>query len=417
MIRRILLLTLGTLALMGGLPNFMKQEDDLAYCLGTAPCSLAFLSNNPLSLRCPAATEALEDSVYWQYQDLSQPQTKPRTFIGPGHLRVYRGPMGKLGSRAKLRRGSLIMNKAETSDTGLYLCKSADSILAAYQVDVQDSSLLYVSHQGLGESTMSNWSLRVNLGSSQYMVRLYTRWGPWQDCDRCKVMGEQKMVGFCYAKLSEIDKDEEEDEELEVNGATLPCGLMELHIVQSLPRRGAELHYQMCREPCEKEEIPTEIVANLLPEIGDWWWSGRETAFNWMKPRMLLQTVYLDIHDNARMTCPGASVYTPVLWQRDSTFITRGGNCNGSHQLDDTTGGGIYQIESVKPSDRGIYRCWVHGHWVASFHLETPELPVVRRRVTWQLLNGMRILVGTIAMVFVISAVAETLYACLFEIF
>ncbi|XP_032898056.1 protein FAM187B-like [Amblyraja radiata] len=409
----ILLLTLGTLALMGGLPKFMKQEDDLAYCSGTAPCSLAFLSNNPLSLRCPAATEAPEDSVYWQYQDLSQPETKPCTFIGPGHLRVYRGPMGKLGSRANLQIGSLIMNKAKTSDTGLYLCKSADSTLAAYQVDVQDSSLLYVSHQGLRENILSNQSLRVNLGSSQHMVQLYTRWGPWQDCDRCKVMGEQKMMGFCYAKLSEIDKDEEEDKELEVNGATLPCGLMELHIGQSLPRRGAELHYQMCRKSCKKEEIPVGLL-----DIGDWWWWGREPALDWMESRiMLLQTVYLNIHDNAWMTCPGASVYTPVLWQRDSTFITRGGNCNGSHQLDDATGGGIYHIKSVMPSDHGIYRCWVHGRRVASFHLETPELSVVHRHVTRQLLNGMRIMVGTIAMVFVISAVAETLYACLFENF
>ncbi|XP_032898049.1 protein FAM187B-like [Amblyraja radiata] len=409
MMRRVLLSTLVTLAVMGALLTFMNQEDDLAYCSDTAPCSLAFLSNNPLSLRCPSATEVPEDSIYWQYQDLSQPQAKPRTFIRSGHLRQHRRAMGKLGRRANLRSGSLIMNKAETSDTGLYLCRSANSTLAAYQVDVQDSSLLYVSHQGLGESTMSNQSLRVNLGSSQHMVKLYTRWGPWQDCDRCNVIGEQKVMGFCYAKLSQDideDKDEDEGEALEVNGVTLPCGLMELHIGQSLPRRGAELHYQWCREPCEKEEIPVG-----LPEIGDWWWLGQEPAIDWVEPRKIIQQLmYHDILDNARMTCPGASVYTPVLWQRDSTFITRNGNSDGRHRLVDAMGGGIYEIQNVMPSDRGIYRCWVHGRRVASFHLETPEMPVVRRHINRRLLKGIACIVGTIAMVFVFSAMAEMVH-------
>ncbi|XP_032870106.1 protein FAM187B-like [Amblyraja radiata] len=409
----VLLFILGMLFLIGGLPNFLNQ-DDWANCSGKAPCSLAFLSNNPLSLRCPSATEVPECSVHWQYQDLSQPQAQPSTFIRSGHLTVYQGSMGDLGSRANLHRGSLIMDTAKTTDTGLYLCKSANSTLAAYQVDVQDSSLVYVSHQGLGKSILSNQSLRVNLGSSQHMVKLYTRWGPWQECNRCNVIGEQKVMGFCYAKLSDIDEDEDEDEALEVNGITLPCGLMELLIGQSLPRRGAELHYQWCRQPCKKEEQSLEIAANhLLLEIGEWWrwWCGREPVFDWMEPRTtLLQSMYHGIRDNARMTCPGATVYTPVLWQRDSTFITQGGNSDGRHRLVDAMGG-IYEIKSVMPSDRGTYRCWVHGRRVASFHLETPEKPVVHRPVNRRLLKGVTIIVGTIAMVFVISAMVEILHA------
>ncbi|XP_055510480.1 protein FAM187B-like [Leucoraja erinacea] len=408
MIRRVLLSTLVTLAVMSALLIFMNQEDDWANCSGTAPCSLAFLSNNPFSLRCPSATEVPDDTIYWQYQDLSQPQTEPRTFITSGYLRQHRMAMGKMGRRADLRSGSLIMDKAETSDTGLYLCKSANSTLAAYQVDVQDSSLLYVSHRELGESTMPNQSLTVNLGSSHHMVKLYTRWGPWQDCDRCNIIGEQKVLGFCYARLSQdMDEDMDEDEALEVNSVTLPCGLMELHIGQSLPRRGAELQYQMCREPCAKEEIPVG-----LPEIDDWWSLGQETAFEWMEPReKIRQVVYHDIFDNARMTCPGASVYTPVLWQRDSTFITRRGNIDRRHWLDDAIGGGIYEITNVMPSDRGIYRCWVHGRRVASFQLKTPEMPPVHRHVNRRLPQGIKYIVRTIAIVFMFSAMVELVYA------
>ncbi|XP_078276638.1 protein FAM187B-like [Rhinoraja longicauda] len=425
----ILVLSLGMLALLGGLPRFMKQESSMADCSGSAPCSLAFLSNNPLSLKCPAASEAAEGTVYWQYQDLSQPQAEPRTFAGPRGLRVYRGPLGKLGSRAILRGGSFILSRARTSDTGLYLCKSGCTTLAAYQVDVQDSSLLHVSHRGLGQSTLSNQTLKLSLGSgpgTRRMVRLYTRWGPWQDCDRCGAMGEQKRLGFCFATLSgEMDEDGDEDAELlDEGGDTLPCGLMERHLDQSLPRRGAELRYQMCRRGCGGEEgRARKTIAMEIPGIGDWWWWGRETALDWLEPRsLLLETVLLDIHDNARLLCPGASVYTPVSWQRDNTLLTRlelqrGGGCNGTHRMDDSTGGGVYHIDGVQPSDRGIYRCWVRGRRVASFHLELPDPPPVHHHLTRQLLDGLRVLVGTFALVFVVSALAEILFACWFDIF
>lgn len=408
-----LLLTLGLLTLLSGLPRLLRQHNrGKADCSGSAPCSLAFLSDNPLSLRCPAASETVEGTVYWQYLDLRQPHAEPRTFAGPQGLRVNRGPLRKLGSRSTLRGGSLILSQAQTSESGLYICRSGSSTLAAYQVDVQDSSLLHVSHRGLGQSTLGNQSLRLSPGSvpgSGCIIWLHTRWGPWQDCDRCGAVGERKRVGFCYATLGGDAEKEEGEEE----GDTLPCGLMEYHLGQALPQRSAELQFETCRRACGREAENTGTVE--VAGARNWWQWSRETALDWLEPRsLLMESVHLHVHEDARLTCPGASVYTPASWQRGSTPITRlellrAQSSKGNHWLDNETGGGVYHINRVQPSDRGVYRCWVRGREVATFHLELHKPLPNLRRITRLLVCGPKVLVTSCALVFVILSLAEML--------
>ncbi|XP_069755529.1 protein FAM187B-like [Narcine bancroftii] len=403
-----LLLSVGLLALIGGLPRLLERDSAAPNCAGTdaggKPCDLPFLSHNPLSLPCPAADEhGGAASVHWQHADLSQPGAQARTFAGPRGLRARRGPASQLGSRASVRAGgTLLLARARPSDSGLYLCKAPgrEAPLAAYRVDVQDSALLHVSHRGLGQPPLAEQRLRLAAGGEGggRAVRMHTRWGPWQDCDRCGTTGERKQLGFCYAALSgaggsDDDDDNEEEEEEE---PALPCGLVQLHLGQALPRRGPELRYETCRRACGGE--------------------GSTPSPPLERRALLIETLLLDAHEHARLTCPGASVYTPVTWQRDATPLTRlellRHGPGATHRLDEASGGAAYRIAGVRPADRGVYLCWVHGRRAAAYHLELVDLPAGPRAHGRRLLAALRALLAAFALGLVVSALAEVLNAC-----
>eukprot|EP00061_Rhincodon_typus_P004187 g21955.t1 len=416
-----ILLSVALFALIGSLPRLLEKEVAESECpepgVGSRPCTVPFLSHNPLTLRCPGALEAEEDMVHWQYVNLSRelgpglgpgrsrrrPEPgvgagagagpgrpldvedggSPRTFIGPRGARVRRGPLSELSGRAVLRGGVLLVGQARPGDSGLYVCKAGASTLAQYRVDVQDAERLHVSHRGLGQAPLRNQSVRLHEAGG-HRLRLYTRWGPWQECDRCGAPGERKRLGFCWASLQDEEEDREEEEEVQEE----PCGLMQLRLGQALPRRGPEIRYETCRRECGSsghEELAAqarELLGSsffLQRGVGKGLGLGQASGGDlrvppaWLQARsLLLETLLLDVHEEARLQCPGASVYMPVSWQRDSSPLTRlellRSPCNGSHRLDQETGGGVYTIAGVRRSDQGVYRCWVRGRQAAAFH-------------------------------------------------
>ncbi|XP_060678192.1 protein FAM187B-like [Hemiscyllium ocellatum] len=492
-----ILLSVALFALIGSLPRLLEKEVSESECpepgLGPpGPCTVPFLSHNPLTLHCPGALQHGEDTVYWQYLNLSMgpgpglglglgpgpslgpgryrrrpgpgpgPRSgpglrgatgptelgEPRTFIGPRGSRARRGPLSELSSRAVLRAGALLVAQARPGDSGLYVCKAGATTLAQYRVDVQDAERLHVSHRGLGQAPLRNQSIRLHQeaghghGAGGCHLRLYTRWGPWQECDRCGAPGERKRLGFCWASLQE-DEDEEDREGEEGRAEEEPCGLMQLRLGQVLPRRGPEIRYEICRRECGSSG-PEELAAQARELLGSGYFLQRDQGLGlgqvgrgdlrvpptWLQPRsLLLETLLLDVHEEVRLQCPGASVYTPVSWQRDSALLTRlellRSPCNRSHQLDRETGGGVYTIAGVQRSDQGVYRCWVRGRRAAAFHLELPEPPSSfhdgtgsrqHRLQSRRLLGVLRAVIGSFALVFVLSALAELLHSCWCEV-
>ncbi|KAL7981112.1 hypothetical protein Chor_005346 [Crotalus horridus] len=184
-------------------------------CLPGHPCVLAFISENPVMLRCPRSS--YKGHITWQYLDPSWTDEQPLTFLRSG------GTSWPLFSHAKLQRlrfksrlitSSLYIPRPSTEDSGLYTCRAGDATLGYYDVDFQNARRLHVSHASLGEAILSNVTVQLVNGTQ---ASLFTSWSPWQSCDRCGHPGERKQVGFCYAQMTTVDSEEEE--------RPLPCGI------------------------------------------------------------------------------------------------------------------------------------------------------------------------------------------------
>uniref|UniRef100_A0A8C8RIU7 Immunoglobulin subtype 2 domain-containing protein n=1 Tax=Pelusios castaneus TaxID=367368 RepID=A0A8C8RIU7_9SAUR len=169
-------------------------------CLPGRPCTLALISNNPVTLRCPGAPH---EGLLWQ-------------------LRL----------KTRLIRGDLRIQDPGVEDSGVYTCHHGDATLAYYEVDFQDVRRLHVSHANLGEATLANATVDLAGGDQG---KLFTAWARWQPCDRCGGPGERKRVGFCYAQLASHPQE------------PLSCGVAG----RGLPQRGPELQVENCEVPCD----------------------------------------------------------------------------------------------------------------------------------------------------------------------
>ncbi|XP_034279445.1 protein FAM187B [Pantherophis guttatus] len=317
-------------------------------CLPGQPCVLAFISNNPIILRCPRSSS--RGYITWQYLDPFWSDEQPLTFLRSGGTSwplVTYDKLQRLSFKSRLIAGNLYIPSPSLEDSGLYTCRAGDATLGYYEVDFQDAERLHVSHAGLGEATLGNSTVQLDNGAQ---ATLFTSWSPWQSCDRCGHPGERKQVGFCYAQLTTMDSEEE---------MPLPCGMARRKYLM-LPQRGPELRIETCQVPCDTSYFACQEEPHWVPFL----------VFTNYHPQQ---------KSTAHLRCPASSIYSPVYWQVGLTTLThlqllqKDVNFSTSSQsLDKATGGGILHLSFQNDSHSTFYQCFVNGHLAGKFLVTSP---------------------------------------------
>ncbi|XP_005400090.1 PREDICTED: protein FAM187B isoform X3 [Chinchilla lanigera] len=268
-------------------------------------CQLALLSGNDVLLDCPFL------KAYWYYH---YSLSKEGWLIRPSEI-----------SNIKVTsQGNLAISSPLPSQTGVYFCwEEGNTEVTQFEIDFQNINFLYVTHNGLNEMPLQNESLHV--GSKAF---IFTRWEPWQVCNRCGVPGERKRLGYCY-----IEEPQEKP---------MSCGLYLRD--QKLPhtRLRPEMQVEACLVPCEHSKEMDQ------PQfIYDYSQLGKLT-------------------DNLWLDCPLASIYRPVSWEANNTPLTWQNELSGKnlHSTLDIPSGGR-QLQIFQPA---IYRCFVEQEVVAQFN-------------------------------------------------
>uniref|UniRef100_H3A3M0 Ig-like domain-containing protein n=1 Tax=Latimeria chalumnae TaxID=7897 RepID=H3A3M0_LATCH len=283
-------------------------------------CTMALISYNPITLRCPNAPK--KANITWEYLDISWPNAKAT------------------GSKL-LSGGDLKIRYPTVENTGIYECKVDQKTLAGYEVDFQDANSLHVSHADLGQETLKNVSVRLG---EETQAEMFTAWSHWQACDRCGSRGERKKVGFCYQLVRKGSR---------VVQPPLPCGLMRVKMKDLSVQRGPEIRYELC-----------DVSCTLTPP--------HRPSRDGEVPILVLATYKIRLHADAIFNCPTASIYSPVYWQRGSTPLTHLdlAQTDTSYSLDKATGGTAFSVRFVTAADAGDYWCYVDSRLTGKFQLQ-----------------------------------------------
>ncbi|XP_010624637.1 protein FAM187B isoform X2 [Fukomys damarensis] len=274
-------------------------------------CQLALLSNNDILLECPLSR------AHWNYS----------FFISKKN-----GAINSMASNMEITSGGdLAISNPLPSQTGLYHCwEENSSHVTQFEIDFQDVRSLHITHNSLEEKPLQNESLHV--GSAQL---IFTRWEPWQDCNRCGVPGERKRLGYCY--IEELLDD------------PMPCGLYLAESPSWSSRLRPELQVEACFVECSDEPF-----AQLGYVIFDSFQFNEEL-------------------ESLSLLCPLASIYRPISWEANKIPLTWQNELSGksyNSTLNLATGG--QQLQIFQPA---IYRCFVEQELVAQFNpMATLEL-------------------------------------------
>ncbi|XP_037675890.1 protein FAM187B-like [Choloepus didactylus] len=280
-------------------------------------CQRALLSGNDVILGCNSSR------ARWYYFLLQEPE-----------LSNHISGISNIETRPQ---GSILIKNPQPSQTGFYRCHDENgTLLVEYEIDFQDATTLHITHRDLAQEPLENETL--SLGGKEL---IFTRWEPWQDCNRCGVPGERKRLGYCYIQgpLEEA----------------MPCRLYLREVTMWSNRIRPELQVEACQVPCKKTQ---RFVSQYI-------------SFESFELNEVSESVWL--------TCPLGSIYRPIHWEANGALLTWQRQLSGRDfgtALDPVNGGRRLQI-----SQPAIYKCFVQQELMARFNpLTPPEVWEARRR-------------------------------------
>ncbi|XP_068452807.1 Ig-like V-type domain-containing protein FAM187A [Clinocottus analis] len=319
----------------------------------------AYLAGVTVELPCHCKPQQIQ-SVVWFFRKHLDGSKETRA-LTDNHGNMLLDPRGvphsgDLRSRFFIRLFSLLIFRAGTDDSGVYICGSAHKdFFYGYDLDVQEARTL-----SFGPS-VSKKRKASKLGSTGPLYRVFISFRPWSVCDRCGVPGEQVRVGLCHVHSLYLHA-----RYRRANQTVASCGS------GAVPRAfgqlqlsgggGAGLEVRSCQATCQTEAAPSSTLLTLMTFLG--YDSGSLPVFYMNHPAG---------HDLA-LGCPGARPNMAVAWDKGVEPIYRSEHLAGrdpgaaSPRLLIDAGHHL-MFQPAKTQDTGVYYCWLQGHRTAEIRL------------------------------------------------
>ncbi|XP_040908529.1 Ig-like V-type domain-containing protein FAM187A [Toxotes jaculatrix] len=321
----------------------------------------AYLAGVTVELPCHCKPEEVQ-SVVWFFRKHLGSSTETRALTdhhGNKLLDTSQIPhSANLQSRFSIRLFSLLIFRAATGDSGIYICGSArKDFFYGYDLDIQEARMLsFTPSKKLKE--------RRGPSSTQPLYQVFTSFQPWSVCDRCGVPGEQVRVGLCHVHSHFLHV-----RYRRANQTVASCGsgaVPRAFGFLKQNRVGASLDVKSCQVTCPAQAPPSSKLLALMAFLG---YSSASLPVE-------VPVFYLNhpAHRVLTLGCPGARPNMAVAWDRGSEPIYRSEHSAGSNisstsrrLLIDT--GHHLVFKPAESQDSGVYYCWLQGRRTAEIRL------------------------------------------------
>ncbi|NXL86917.1 F187A protein, partial [Alectura lathami] len=192
------------LCMVDVLHSYAIQEREDTFKHAVCPAFLlfenaAYLADMTFELPCKCKPEEVSSVVWYFQKNMGGRETTVLTdfagtlVIDSGHIHVG----SDLLKRFSIRMFSLIVFRAQVTDSGHYLCGTkAGDYFYGYDVDVQPTQHIAVAFLDRGQPVQDDYTGKA--------FSLFTAFWDWTKCDRCGVRGEQRRIGLCYMRSARL---------------------------------------------------------------------------------------------------------------------------------------------------------------------------------------------------------------------
>lgn len=297
-------------------------------------------------------------SVVWYYQKHLGTKNAKVLSDFSGNAITDSSKVGRdvnLRERFSIRLFSLLVFRAQQSDSGHYVCGTASGqFFYGYDVDIQ-----------VARNVLFPWNLEQRpkpeelKSNPNEQFRVFTNYWPWSVCDRCDVQGEQVRVGLCYVMSEYLQVRYLR----EVKNVT-SCGssAVPLRFRLSNADYGAELGVRWCESFCPPKPALNPQRQALLEFLG----YGDQAS-----PGLPVHYHNHLTNTDLVLSCPKARPQHAVAWDKGSTPLYRSQYMEGvdTHSRVFIDLGHHLHFRPVRMEDKGTYFCWIQGKKAAEIRL------------------------------------------------